>query len=112
MPDKPLGIQIAEALFDEIVNKSIPEGMRQNMLLVKEMMTLPTGKNEQHLCLFFRAANMMTFFRQAPRFVNLLNASSIRSSKTLIEAFKQAGILAFHGKEKEKGIPYNPAELF
>jgi len=109
MPNKPLWIQIIEAFFDEIDNEGIPEKMRQNMLLAKESIVLSTGKNERHLCLFFRASNMIAFFHESPRFFDLLNASSIHSAQTLVKQLQQAGILAFTGKTKEKGIPINPS---
>ncbi len=106
--NKPLWITIVEALFDEIDNEGIPEKMRQNMLLAEESITSSTGKNERHLCLFFRASNMIAFFHENPRFSDLLNGSSIHSAKTLVQQLQQAGILAFAGKIKEKGIPMYP----
>ena len=107
--NKPLWIPIVEALFDEIANEGIPEKMRQNMLLAEENMTSSTGKNERHLCLFFRASNMIAFFHENPRFFDLLKISSIHSAQTLVQQLQQAGILAFAGKTKEKGIPMNPS---
>jgi hypothetical protein len=109
-PNKPLWIQIMEMFFDAMDKEEIPEKMSQNMLITKEVITSPTGKPEKHTCLFFRASNMMAFFRDNPRFFELINASSIHSAQTLLAQLQQAGVLAFNGKIKEKGIPINPSK--
>ena len=102
---KPSWIQIVEIFFDEIHSKTVPEEMRQNMLISKVSVSLAKGEKEQHDCLFFRISNLMAFFRQAPRFYDLINASGITRSKTLWNELNKAGVLAFNGKTKEKGIP-------
>ena len=80
---KPTWIPIVETFFSEIENGRIPEKMRQNMLISKVSINLAKGEKEQHDCLFFRLSNLMAFFRQEPRFYDLLNASGITRSKTL-----------------------------
>jgi hypothetical protein len=92
-----------ETFFDEIESGSIPEKMRQNMLLSKEM----TLMNERHDCLFFRLSNLMAFLRKTPRFSNLMQKSTIQTASMLLEQLKAAGVLAFNNKTKEKGIPIN-----
>ncbi len=96
---------IVETFFNEIASGGIPEKMRQNMLISKVSISLAKGEKEQHDCLFFRISNLMEFFRQTPRFYDLLNASGITRSKTLWNELNKAGVLAFNGKTKEKGIP-------
>ena len=96
---------IVETFFDEIESGGISEKMRQNILLSKEM----TSKNEQHNCLFFRLSNLMAFFRKTPQFSDLMHESTIRTASMLLKQLKGAGVLAFDGKEKEKGIPMNPS---
>ena len=103
VPYKPSWIQIVETFFDEIESDGIPEKMRQNILLSKET----TSKKEQHNCLFFRLSNLMAFFRKTPRFADLMHESTIRTASMLLKQLKVAGVLAFDGKEKEKGIPMN-----
>jgi hypothetical protein len=98
-------IQIVEMFFDEIESDGIPEKMRQNILLSKEM----TSGNEQHDCLFFRLSNLMAFFRKTPRYTDLMNKSTIRTASMLLKQLNDAGVLAFDGKEKEKGISMNPS---
>jgi Rha family phage regulatory protein len=98
-------IQIVEMFFDEIESDGIPEKMRQNILLSKEI----TSINEQHDCLFFRLSNLMAFFRKTPRFTDLMNKSTIRTASMLLKQLNDAGVLAFDGKEKEKGISMNPS---
>jgi hypothetical protein len=68
-----------------------------------------TSANEQHDCLFFRLPNLMAFFRKTPRFANLMHESTIWTASMLLKQLKGAGVLAFDGKEKEKGIPMNPS---
>ncbi len=92
---------MVETFFDEIENDGIPEAMLQNMLLSKEM----PSKNKQHDCLFFRLTNLMTFFRNTPRFAQLMQQSTIKTAPMLLEQLKTTGLLAFNGKAKEKGIP-------
>jgi hypothetical protein len=96
---------IVETFFAEIENGDIPEKMRQNILLSKERIS----KNEQHDCLFFRLSNLMAFLRKTPRFADLMHESTIRTASMLLKQLKGAGVLAFDGKEKEKGIPMNPS---
>jgi Rha family phage regulatory protein len=96
---------IVETFFDEIENGGIPEKMRQNILLSKEM----TSTNKQHDCLFFRLSNLMVFFRKTPHFADLMHASTIRTASMLLKQLKGAGVLAFDGKEKEKSISMNPS---
>jgi len=99
---------IVETFFNEIASGGIPEKMRQNMLISKVSIALASGKKEQHDCLFFRPSNLMAFFHKEPRFYDLLNASGITRSKTLLNELNKAGVLAFNGKTKEKGIPIKP----
>jgi len=99
---------ILETLFEEIVKGNIPEKIRQNMLISKETITSSKGENERHLCLFFRASNVMAFFREMPRCFDLINESNLNTAQDLVEEFTTAGILAFEGKIKEKGIPIDP----
>lgn len=101
---KPSWLLIVETFFNEIENGGIPEKMRQNMLLSKEM----TSTNERHDCLFFRPSNLIAFFRKTPRFANLMHESMIQTAPLLLEQLKAASVLAFGGKTKEKGIPINP----
>jgi hypothetical protein len=96
---------IVETFFDEIKSGGIPEKMRQNILLSKEM----TSTNEQHDCLFFRPSNLMAFFRKTPRFADLMHESTIWTASMLLKQLKGAGVLAFDGKEKEKSIRINPS---
>jgi Rha family phage regulatory protein len=96
---------IVETFFSEIESSSIPEKMRQNILLSKEM----TSTNEQHDCLFFRLSNLMAFFRKTPRGADMIHESTIRTASMLLKQLKGAGVLAFEGKEKEKSIPMNPS---
>ena len=103
--NKPSWLLIVETFFAEIESDGIPEKMRQNILLSKE--AKPT--NEQHDCLFFRLSNLMAFFRKTPRFTDLMHKSTIRTASMLLKQLKGAGVLAFDGKEKEKGIPMNPS---
>jgi hypothetical protein len=103
--NKPSWLLIVETFFDEIESNGIPEKMRQNILLSKEI----TSANEQHDCLFFRLSNLMAFFRKTPRFADLMHESTIRTASMLLKQLKGAGVLAFDGKEKEKGIPMNPS---
>jgi len=105
--NKPLWMSIVENFFAEIENESIPERMRLNMLLANEIVTSPAGERARHRCLFFRASNLLSFFREVPRFFDLLNESSIHNSQDLIKQLQYGGILAFAGKTKEKGIPIN-----
>ena len=108
--NKPLWIQIIEMLFNAMGKEEIPEKMRQNMLLTKQVITSPTGKHEKRTCLFFRVSNIIAFFRESPRFFELINTSSIHSTQTLLAQLQQAGVLAFDGKIKEKGIPIDPSK--
>ncbi len=101
---KPSWIQIVETFFDEIEQGGIPEKMRQNILLSKETIS----SNKQHDCLFFRPSNLMTFLRKTPRFADLMYESTIRTTSVLLKQLKEASVLAFDGKEKEKSIPINP----
>ena len=101
---KPSWIQIVETFFDEIASGGIPEKMRQNILLSKETIS----SNEQHDCLFFRASNLMTFLRKTPRLADLMHKLTIWKTSMLLKQLKEAGVLAFDGKEKEKGIPIHP----
>ena len=55
VPKRPSWLLLVETFFDEIESGGIPEKMRQNMLLSKEM----TSTNERHDCLFFRLSNLM-----------------------------------------------------
>jgi Rha family phage regulatory protein len=110
VPSKLSWMMIVEMLFEEIENNRIPEKMRQNMLIAQELIPASTRKRERHACLFFRAANMMAFFHENPRFVELLNELSIHTTQALLAQLTKAGVLAFAGKEKEKGIPINPTE--
>jgi hypothetical protein len=107
-PHKPAWIPIVETLFTEIGNKNIPEKMRQNMLITNEVITSATGKRERHACLFFRASNVMAFFRKDPRFFDLMNVSLINTAQDLLAQLDKAGVLAYGKKTKEKGIPMNP----
>jgi hypothetical protein len=102
-------LSMIETFFDEIEKGGIPETMRQNMLLSKEVIILTHGKRERHDCLFFRLSNLMAFFRKTPRFADLMQESTIHTSSILLEQLKVAGVLAFDGKTKEKGIPINPS---
>jgi Rha family phage regulatory protein len=102
---KPSWQLIVETFFNEIENGAIPEKMRQNILLSKEMIST----HEQHDCLFFRLSNLMAFFRKTPRFTDLMSESTIQTASMLLKKLKGAGVLAFDGKEKEKGIPMNPS---
>jgi len=103
--NKPSWLLIVETFFNEIDNGGIPEKMRQNMLLSKEV----TSTNERHDCLFFRLSNLMAFLRKTPRFADLMQESTIQTAPILLEQLKAAGLLAFDGKTKEKGIPMNPS---
>jgi hypothetical protein len=103
--NKPSWLLIVETFFDEIENGGIPEKMRQNMLLSKELISM----NERHDCLFFRLSNLIEFFRKTPRFSYLIQESTIQTASILLEKLKSTGILAFNGKTKEKGIPVNPS---
>ncbi len=105
--NKPSWLLIVEAFFNEIENSGIPEKMHQNMLLSKELVTSKEGQHEQHNCLFFRLSNLMAFLRKTPRFADLMNESTIQTASMLLKQLKGAGVLAFDGKEKEKGIPMN-----
>jgi hypothetical protein len=51
----------------------------------------------------------MTFFRKTSRFADLMHESTIQTALMLLKQLKGAGVLAFDGKEKEKGIPMNPS---
>ena len=102
-------LSMIETFFDEIENDGIPDTMRQNMLLSKEVMIFTNGKRERHDCLFFRLSNLMAFLRKTPRFADLMHKSTIQTAPILLEQLKAAGVLAFDGKEKEKGIPMNPS---
>jgi len=104
---KPSWIAIVETFFNEIESDGIPEKMLQNMLLSKETITLTNGQCEQQDCLFFRPSNLMAFFRKTLRCFDLMNESTIHSTQMLSEQLKTAGVLAFDGKTKEKGIPIN-----
>lgn len=106
--NKPLWIIMVETFFTEIENEGIPEKMRQNMLIANETVMSARGKRERHPCLFFRASNLMALFREKPHFFALLDAASIHTASALLATLNKAGILAFHGKTKEKGIPINP----
>ena len=101
----PSCLLLVETFFNEIESGGLPEKMRQNILLSKET----TSLNEQHDCLFFRLSNLMAFFRKTPRFVDLMHESDLRTASVLLKQLKGAGVLAFNGKEKEKGIPINPS---
>jgi hypothetical protein len=90
-----------ETFFNEIESGNIPEKIRQNMVLSKEMI----ATNELHDCLFLRLSNLMEFFRKTPRFSHLIQKSTIKTAPILLEQLKVAGVLAFNGKAKEKGIP-------
>ena len=79
----PLWQLIVETFFNEIESDGIPEKMRQNILLSKEM----TSTNEQHDCLFFRLSNLMAFFRKTPRFADLMHKSTIRSNRGMVRIF-------------------------
>jgi hypothetical protein len=105
---KPAWIPIVETFFIEIENGSIPEKMRQNMLITNEVITSPTSKRERHTCLFLRASNVMAFFRKEPRFFDLMNTSHINTAHDFLTQLDKAGILVFGEKTKEKGIPVNP----
>jgi len=105
---KPAWIRLLEMFFAEMECGEIPEKMRQNMLLAKENITVLTGKRERHICLFFRAANMMAFLRKTPCFIDLMDESSIHTTQVLLAQLEKADVLAFAGKTKEKGIPINP----
>ncbi len=107
--NKPQWIEIIEIFFDEIDQKGIPEDMRQNMLISKEVITSATDEPERHDCLFFRPSNLMAFLRKEPRFFDLMNASPIHTTQTLLAQLNKAGVLAFGEKTKEKGIPMNPS---
>lgn len=107
--NKPLWITLVETFFTEIDRGGIPEKMCQNMLIAKETITSPTGERKTHPCLFFRASNMMEFFRENPHFVDLMTTSSITTTQTLLTELNKAGVLALGGKTKEKGIPINPS---
>jgi len=107
-PYKPAWIPIVETLFSEIENESIPEKMRQNMLITKEVITSPTGKRERHTCLFFRASNVMAFFSKNPCFFDLMSESLINTTQDFLTQLNKAGVLAFGEKTKEKGIPVKP----
>ena len=96
-------LAFVETFFNEIESGNIPEKMRQNMVLSKEMI----ATNELHDCLFFRLSNLMEFFRKTPRFSHLMQESTIKTAPILLEQLKVAGVLAFNGKAKEKGIPTN-----
>ena len=50
---------------------------------------------------------LMAFLRKTPRFANLMHESTIQTAPLLLEQLKAAGVLAFDGKTKEKGIPMN-----
>jgi hypothetical protein len=102
--ETPSWLLIVETFFDEIENGSIPEKMCQNMLLAKALIST----NERHDCLFFRLSNLMAFLRKTPRFGDLMHESSIQTASILLEQLKAAGVLAFNGKMKEKGIPIRP----
>jgi phage anti-repressor protein len=104
---EPSWLLLVEVFFDEIERGGIPEKMRQNMLLSKEM----TSMNEQHGCLFFRLSNLIAFFRKTPRFSALMQKSTIQTASMLLEQLKTANVLAFGGKTKEKGIPMNTNAL-
>ena len=106
--EKPLWTTLVETFFNKIASGGISEKMRQNMLISKVSIALASGKKEQHDCLFFRPSNLMAFFHKEPRFYDLLNASGITRSKTLLNELNKAGVLAFNGKTKEKGIPIKP----
>ena len=97
-----------ETLFTQIENKNIPEKMRQNMLMTKEVITSATGKRERHTCLFFRASNVMAFFSKEPCFFDLMSESLINTTQEFLRQLNKAGILAFGEKTKEKAIPVNP----
>ena len=101
---KPSWFLIVETFFAEIENGGIPEKMRQNILLSKEEIS----DNERHDCLFFRLSNLMTFLRKTPRFSDLMQKSTIQTVSKLLKQLKNSGVLAFNGKEKEKGIPIDP----
>jgi len=88
-------IPIVETFFVEIINKNIPEKMRQNMLMTRKVITSSIGEYEQYTCLFFRASNMMAFFRKELRFSSLMNVSSIHTAQNLLEELDKAGVLAF-----------------
>ncbi len=105
---KPLWISIIEMFFEEIDQGKIPEKMRQNMLITKEHIKLPTGKKEPHSCLFFRASNLVAFLRETPRFFDLINESGLYTPRALLAQLKKAGVLALNGKVREKTIPINP----
>jgi hypothetical protein len=51
----------------------------------------------------------MAFFRKTPRFTDLMSESTIQTASMLLKKLKGAGVLAFDGKEKEKGISINPS---
>jgi hypothetical protein len=82
--------------------------MRQNMLMTNEVIASTTGKRERQACLFFRASNVMAFFRKEPRFFDLMNVSLINTAQDLLTQLDKAGVLAFGEKTREKGIPVNP----
>lgn len=104
---KTAWIQIVEAFFTAIADNNIPQNMRQNILISEERVTLATGQQERHTCLFFRAANLMELFRKTVHLEEILHDLSLHTTKALIELLKQADILAFNGKVKEKAIPIN-----
>lgn len=106
--NKPLWMPIVETLFAEIENESIPEKMRKNMLMTTELITSATGARERHACLFFRASNLMAFFRQTQHYFDSLNTLSINTTQDLLAQLDKAGVLAFGQKTKEKGIPIHP----
>ncbi len=105
---KPAWMAIVEAFFIEIERENIPETMRKNMLISHEVISSIKGNKTTHTCLFFRASNLIALFRKNPDLFELLNISGIHTAENLQSSLKKAGVLAFAGKEKEKGIPIDP----
>jgi hypothetical protein len=99
---------IVGTFFAEIERGGIPESMRKNMLMSNEVTSPEKGHKAIYTCLFFRASNLIAFFRGAPHLFELLNISGIRTAESLLLSLKKAGVLAFAGKAKERGIPVDP----
>jgi phage anti-repressor protein len=99
-------IQIVEAFFTEIADTNIPKKMCQNILISEELITLSTGEQERHTCLFFRATNLMELFRKTVHLRKILHDLSLHTTQALIELLQQADILAFNGKVFQS-IPVN-----
>ncbi len=109
---KPVWIPIVEAFFTEIERENILETMRKNMLISNEVITSAKGNKTTHSCLFFRPSNLIAFFHKTPHLFELLSTSGILTAKALLLSLKKSAVLAFAGKEKEKGIPIDPKSPF